>query len=312
MDWKSLREKVRRRVGPIAARWQKADCVTQAAAISYFSALSLFPFLVVLITGVGIFFDTFEQGKSAEAEVMGLLSEVFSPDLAKAVGGVFDSFRSQASIGGPLAMLALLYLSSRVFYQMDRAFLRIWRKDNPRRHGFRRSATYVLGRRLRSIAIVLGFFVIVLLVFYGGTVLYTLESALDTWLPEANPIWSVRSSLVSLAVTTIVFGSIYRILSRGPVTWKLCFSVGLLIAFLWDLGRGALTLLVIGERYTALGVIGSFLAILVWIYYSSLALLFGGVLVRDLGLRRTGREAEDEAESPSAERPDPSSSEGQS
>lgn len=266
--------------------------MTQAAAISYFSALSLFPFLVVLITSVGIFFDTFEKGKNAEAEVMRMLAEVFSSDLADAVSGVLDSFRSQASIGGPLAMLALLYLSSRVFYQIDRAFLQIWKRENPRRHGLRLSATYVLGRRLRSIAIVVGFFVMVLLVFYGGTVLYTLESFLDTWLPEVNSIWSYRSSLVSLVVTTIVFGSIYRILSRGPVSWKLCFLIGLLIAFLWDLGRGALTMLVIGERYTALGVIGSFLAILVWIYYSSVALLFGGVLVRDLSLRTVERDEE--------------------
>jgi uncharacterized BrkB/YihY/UPF0761 family membrane protein len=44
----------------------KADCSTQAAAISYFSGLSIFPFVVVLITGIGWYFATFETGSNAE------------------------------------------------------------------------------------------------------------------------------------------------------------------------------------------------------------------------------------------------------
>lgn len=297
MDWKSLWKTVQSRLDPICECWRRADGFTQAAAISYFAALSLFPFLVVLITGVGYFFDAFEQGRSAEKEIMSMLAEVFSKDLAKAVENVLASFRSQASIGGPVAMVALLYLSSRVFFQMDRAFLRIWRwKDSPQ-HSLKLSATYLVGRRLRSIGIVFGFFLVVLLIFYGGMLLYTLESFIETWVPEANTIWSFRSSIASLVVTTIVFGSIYRLLSRGPVGWRQCFAIGLVIAFLWDLGRGTLAWIVIGERYTALGVIGSFLAILVWIYYSAIALLFGGVLVRDISLRKAATaEAEDNEE----------------
>ena len=60
--------------------WVKADCSTQAAAISYFAGLSIFPFVVVLITGIGWYFATFETGSNAEREVLKMLAEVISPE----------------------------------------------------------------------------------------------------------------------------------------------------------------------------------------------------------------------------------------
>ena len=92
--------------------------------------------------------------------------------------------------------------------------------------------------------------------------------------------WRVPRGNYRAAHNTLVFGGIYRFLSKGPVNRKTCYGTGLLVACLWEIGRIVIAHLVIGERYTALGVVGSFLGILLWIFYNILALLLGAVLVQ--------------------------------
>ena len=280
MSLLSLNTKGRSLSGRFFSCWSKADCNTQAAAISYFAALSIFPFVVVLITGTGFFFDAFEGGNNAEKEVFATMSEIFSPEMSASVAKLMESFQSQANVGGPIAALVLLYLSSKVFVQIDRALQAIFRLETTQKHSLRRSALQIAARSLRSIGVVFAYGVVVILVFYGGTALYAVESFVKTWLPETELAWGLRSKFLSLTVTTLLFGSIYRLLSRRAIHWKISYGVGLLVAVLWVVGRSIVANLVIGEKYTALGVTGSFLAILVWIYCNSIVLLFGAVLVR--------------------------------
>ena len=262
--------------------WVKADCSTQAAAISYFAGLSIFPFVVVLITGIGWYFATFEMGSNAEREVLKMLAEVISPEMSAAVGNLLASVQSQATVGGPIAAVILLYLSSRVFSQIDRAFQAIFGKKPVQKRSRGRSALSMVARPLRSIVLVLSYGAVVLLVSYGGTALFAVESLIRSWFPEIEGVGRLRSTLFSLGISTVVFGSLYRFLSRAMVRWKLSYGAGLFVAVLWEVGRVMIASLVIGEKYTALGVIGSFMAVMVWVYCNSIALLAGAVLVRVL------------------------------
>lgn len=284
MTWRSVIDNGRRVIGDTYSVWSRSDCTSQAAAVSFYAALSLFPFVIVLISGVGLFFEVFESGQNAEQTVLQLLSEVFSAEMSASVANVMKDVQTKARFSGPIASVVLLYLGSRVFTQIDTAFEHIW-DVNGRKRGFRGSVKEWLITRLRSVAMIGGFGAVGLFVFFGGAVLYTAEAVLNTWFPMAESIWGLRSYLLSLATNTLVFGSIYRVLSKGPVKWKLCFGIGLLVAGVWEIGRIVIASLVIGEKYTALGVAGSFLGILLWIFYNMLALLLGAAFVRVMAAR---------------------------
>lgn len=284
MTLRSVIDSGRRVIGDTCSVWSRSDCTTQAAAVSFYAALSLFPFVIVLISGVGLFFEVFESGQNAEQTVLQLLSEVFSEEMSASVANVMKDVQTQARVSGPLASLVLLYLGSRMFTQIDTALEHIW-DVHGRKRGFRGSVKDWVITRLRSIAMIGGFGAVGLFVFFGGTVLYAAEAFLNTWFPKAESIWGLRSYLLSLATNTLVFGGIYRVLSKGPVQWKLCFGTGLLVAGVWESGRIVIANLIIGEKYTALGVAGSFLGILLWIFYNILALLLGAVFVRVMASR---------------------------
>ena len=281
MKWRNLKVRAWRVLANAFDHWVRADCTTQAAAVSFYAALSLFPFVIVLISGIGLFFEVFESGQNAEETVLTLLSEVFSPEMSQSVGKILQGIQDQARVTGPIASLVLVYLGSRVFTQIDTAFEHIWDVRNQKR-GFRGTLKDWAFTRMRSIALIGGFGAVGIMIFFGSTLVYTAESLFSEWFPDAKSVWGLRTYVISVFTNAIVFGGLYRFMAKRPTRWKLCFGTGLLVAVLWEVGRIILASLVIGERYTALGVAGSFLGILLWIFYNNLALFLGAVLIRSI------------------------------
>src|SRR5210317_616738 len=105
MNRRAIIEKAQVVLGDTFQGWSRADCTTQAAAVSFYAALSLFPFVIVLISGVGLFFELFESGQSAEQTVLRLLSEVFSPEMGSSVANLMQGVQGQAKVSGPIATL---------------------------------------------------------------------------------------------------------------------------------------------------------------------------------------------------------------
>ena len=52
------------------------------------------------------------------------------------------------------------------------------------------------------------------------------------------------------------------------------------MAITWQIGQYLLALFVIGDKYSAYGVIGSLIAVMIWFYYASAAVFLGGEFVR--------------------------------
>jgi uncharacterized BrkB/YihY/UPF0761 family membrane protein len=55
---------------------------------------------------------------------------------------------------------------------------------------------------------------------------------------------------------------------------------GLLASIIWQVGRRVLTWAVIGSNYNAYGVVGAFIAVMLWLYYGSAVVFFGAEYVQ--------------------------------
>jgi membrane protein len=81
----------------------------------------------------------------------------------------------------------------------------------------------------------------------------------------------------------VAFTAIYKIVPRKRIRWREAMRGGLLTALLWEAGRQALSAYLLQLNYpSAYGIIGSFLAIMLWAYYASMVILFGAEYVRVL------------------------------
>ncbi|MGI9243266.1 MAG: YihY/virulence factor BrkB family protein, partial [Verrucomicrobiales bacterium] len=195
---------------------------------------------------------------------------------------VFTVTQAGALLNGPIAAIGFLIPSSLAFAQIVRGFDRIWEVRRSRQKGWLSSAGNFALDRLRSIVMVVAMGALVVFVFFGGTAAYAAKELVEQFIPNMASFWGTRSHLLSLAGSTIAYGGSYYYLSRGRATWKIALLSGLIAAVLWEVGRGLLGQFVIGQRFSAYGLIGSFLTILLWIYYAAMVLFFGAVIVRIL------------------------------
>lgn len=252
-----------------------------AAGVAFYAALSLFPLMMVLIAGIGYFFSFVERGRDAREEILAAFSQQLSPEVGEAIGVMLGRVQSGALVSGPLAGVILLFTASIVFLQIDRGFNRIWevRQRRPST-GFAHTLQRMVLGRLRSLAMLLGTGLVVVLVFAGGLLLRAGNAILREWVPASPSIPGLGSLLLGLAVNTLVFFSLYRFLSKEPVGWRLSLGTGAGVALLWEGGRWALKALSFGSGFSVYGVIGSFLLVQVWIYYNAMVLFAGAVVVR--------------------------------
>ena len=60
-------------------RWSEDDASSLAASVAYYLALSLFPMMLLLTSGFGIFLQFSKSGKRAEEQILGMVETHASP-----------------------------------------------------------------------------------------------------------------------------------------------------------------------------------------------------------------------------------------
>ena len=135
----------------------------------------------------------------------------------------------------------------------------------------------------------IGFLLIVSLVL-GAAI-----AALGRWWSGAFGGWEVLAQIVNLVVgyafTTVGFALIYKIMPRVKVRWHDVWLGAAVTALLFSIGRFLIGLY-IGKSGVAsgFGAAGSFVIVLIWVYYSAQIFLLGAeftwVYARTLGSMR--------------------------
>ena len=103
----------------------------------------------------------------------------------------------------------------------------------------------------------------------------------ESWLPIHGAVVVVVEMSVSLLVIGLLFGTMFRVLPDVVLNWKAVMPAALVTAILFSVGR-ALIGLYLAHTATAstYGAAGSLVVLLMWVYYSSMILLFGAAFTR--------------------------------
>ena len=256
--------------------WSADNGFLLAAAMSYYLAVAFFPLLLVLLSGLGFFFEWTQSGQDAEAQILTTIEEQLSPEMSSQVKTVFAQVRDKASIGGPIGLASLLATAIVLFTQIETAFNRIWKVQSEKRTIWQ-SVQHVVLKRARAFVMLTALGVTVLAVFFSGMILSTVlsvtgDSEAGEWLRWATQLG------VSITLNFAVFTCVYRFVPQTKVAWKAAATGGLSAALIWELGRLALSAIVVGKKYSAYGVLGAFLAIMLWTYYAMCVLFLGAEL----------------------------------
>ena len=87
----------------------------------------------------------------------------------------------------------------------------------------------------------------------------------------------------SLGLNSLVLTLLYRLMPRRKVRWLHAAAGGVTAAVVWQFGGQILGRFILSGNYSAYGVVGSFIAFMLWVYGASIILYVGAQLVQVLG-----------------------------
>jgi membrane protein len=105
--------------------------------------------------------------------------------------------------------------------------------------------------------------------------------------PAVAALLSGAELLLSLLVASLLFGTVFKVLPDVVLRWRDVVVGALVTALLFSVGRYAIAAyLAYTATASAYGAAGSIVLVLLWVYYSSLMLLFGAAFTKTLLLAR--------------------------
>ena len=257
-----------------AQRWLERDAFEHAAALAFCTLFSLAPLVIIVVAIVGIVFGE----DAASGQIAVALSDLVGPQAAKAVEEAVRHSRLEEAGLLPtiLGVGALLFGATTVFAQMQSALNKFWGvKTRPTRNGM---LTYIIARLLSlGMVLIVGFLMLTSFIVSLG-VTGVIEYARE-WVPIPGFAVVLIDLALSLAVTTVLFGMLFKVLPDVRIQWGDVWRGAFVTALLFAIGKYLISLyLTHVATASTYGAAGSLVLILLWVYYSSLILFFGTCL----------------------------------
>jgi membrane protein len=254
--------------------WSKDDGAMLSAAMAYYAAFSLFPLCLVLIAILGVVTRLTSNSLDPQSQMLKLVGENVDPWLVRQLGDLLSGVQSRAGVGGPIGLLTLAIGAIAIFVQLEAMFDRIWRLPDSGPKGWVAAIREVVWGRVVAFLMLLGVGALLLMLFLAGLLPSDLKVHV-LGLPFGKYLWQVCQIVLTVAGYTLLLGMIYKIIPKAKVPWKAALSGGLLVAVVWQIGQQALAFFLIGDKYSAYGVVGSFIALMIWFYYASAVMFMG-------------------------------------
>jgi membrane protein len=284
-----------------AIRWSEDDAGSMAAAVAYYLALSLFPMVLLLISGLGLFLKFTQSGQDANQELFEVIGQQGSPVVEQTFRQVVDQLKNNSVVSGPTGLIAAILAAIGVFAQLDRGFDRIWRVKAPQSTSLHQTILGVIHHRLSAFLMLVALGGLIAVLFVVGVIIGQIQTSLKGYAEHEliRQLLSIFDYTFTIVVNSLLFAMIYKFLPKKHVPWRYALRGGLLTAFIWEIGRALLGAFLIGMRYTsAYGILGSFIALLLWCYYAISIIFFGAEYIQVVQRRA---EEKDQAENEAAQ-----------
>ncbi|HLY59794.1 MAG TPA: YihY/virulence factor BrkB family protein [Terriglobia bacterium] len=253
----------------------KEDALTISASIAYFALLSIFPMLLLLVSLSGIYIRRFELNGQLTMVLESLLP--MRPDfIMKELIQISKGFGRITLI----SIALLFWSSSGVFLPLERALDRAWEVEKSRRWW----KSYLVAFEM---AFLFGAFILV----YAGVLSFSvyLQDSSSHWVQiQAIPVvveFLFRGGFAVLAfgMTLGVFIILFKRLPNRYLPIGKVLPGAFLTALFWEGARTLFTLFLPRFNYSHIyGSVGVVVALMTWLYVSSVVTLFGAHVSHNL------------------------------
>lgn len=246
-----------------------------AAALAYYSLLSMAPLLLIAVAVAGVFFADGQVHTELIAQMRALVGD----EGAQLAQTVIDHTQSEERSAWSLFVGGLLMFvgAATVFAQLQHALNRVWRVEADPGNAI----VSFVKQRVLSFALVLaiGFLLMVSLVI--SAVLGALHAYLDARLASAAMFWQALDIAISFGLSCVMIALMFKYLPDREIEWRDTWLGAVITSALFIVGKHAIGLY-LGQTSIAssFGAAGSVVVFMIWVYYAALILLFGAEITQ--------------------------------
>jgi membrane protein len=258
------------------------DKITKmSSSLAYYTIFSMAPLLIIIISLSGIFLGQ----DAAEGKVYGQLAAFVGANTASQLQEMIkNASLSGKSVTAAIIGIATLVIgATTVFAQIQDSINFIWGlKPKPKRGWLK-----FLKNRFLSFSVIIGLGFLLLVSLSISALIDGFSNSLQAYFPKVTVvIFYIINLLITLAITTLIFGAIFKVLPDAKIKWKDVLVGSVVTAVLFMLGKFGISFYIgksqVGSTY---GAAGSLVILLLWVYYSAIILYFGAEFTKAFAVK---------------------------
>jgi membrane protein len=265
------------------SEWSGDNVPRLGASLAYYAAFSIAPLIVIVLAVAGLIFGR----EAATGALNDQLRELLGEQGAQGVANLVSSANQPADgiLATVVALVVLLFGASGVFGELQSSLNFIWHVDSSTQ-----SFWWSIKNRFLSFAMVFGTGFLLLISLVLSVVLAAAAKWFSASISVPATLMQYIHQIIAFAITALLFGLIFKILPDVEIRWKDVWIGAILTALLFTVGKYLIGLY-LGQSAMAssYGAAGSFVVLLVWVYYSA-QILFLGAEFTKIHSRASGSE----------------------
>lgn len=255
------------------------DDMKYSAALSYYTIFSIAPMLLLTIVMGSVFF-----GQDAlEGHLFDQLEGVIGPEASLFIENMLQKITLQQKnfIATVVGIGTFVFGATRVFGEIQSSINKIWGLKAKPKKGI---ISFIFNRFLSFAMIMsIGFLLIVSLI--ASSLISLLNDQLAQWFSYSAFVMSVISNAVGLAIISVLFTLIFKLLPDAKIRIKDAFIGSFFTTCLFFIGKYIISMyLATSATTSAYDAAGSLIIMLLWVYYSSSILYFGAEFTKAYAL----------------------------
>ena len=250
----------------------KNGCLNMAAATAFYALLSTIPIIFVTVSAAGFFFE----GSAEVIKTVLKATDALFPSLVELMEREVLAVVSKKGLIGGAGLIIMLWSSTLVFSSLEFSFSRIFNIEKKRSF-------------LRSKLVSTAFLIFGGIALAASILLTTAAKIAQSKFLAAYDIKVVHffstdiivPYILPVLLLTLLFASIYTVLSRRKVSLKEGLSGGLICAIMFESAKHLFTWYIANlSRHSVIyGSLGAIVVVILWFFYAAIIILFCGELI---------------------------------
>lgn len=255
--------------------WRKDQAQRLGATIAFYGIFSIGPLAIVMFTALSYLIEPQDLSRALLSQIGAQVGDSGANVLASVIEETRG--RSVSPLWSVISGAFIVFAASTMFAEIKWALDQIWHAEPEADHGL----LSFFKARVLSMSVVVGFSIVIWGVLIGSTVALSASTLLVEAIPRVGD-GGYRALELGLAFfgATVLLMMIYKVLPNVALRWRDVVIGAVTTATLFLATRELFSLWLSHVDRSAFGASGAFIGLILWVYFTSMVLLYGAEVTK--------------------------------